>query len=1232
MVGKTKSEEINPGVFFTKFKDMRNTLRSLFVLLSVCWGLSMMAQNAAPRIAPGSGTAIWSSQTQSINPLARMNPLGGGGSGMPLMTASCGPDTVFYPFGKATGLLPINFSAGVGVAQWYSAPQPITVHGFTFYAWVDSATSQTVDIICHLYLAGTDSTPTGLPLASDTVTIDSAHTPLTLGTIQNFANFNPAVTVNAPYVITIENQSLIDVAFVVNDYTAADGVQEWLSSVLIPPTWERSYDIFLGANVFDGDVLLLPHVTYSLTAAFTPLTNSGCTGTAWNWTNTSSPVLFDRFYNIDAFNVFWASTDDSSSHWDYGNGISEYAIDGSQTYAAPGTFTVTLADTLFGWTTLCTDQTSLTLTIVNGVPPVANYANVPSGLSVAFADLSTGSPTSWAWDFGDGNTSTVQNPSHTYLANGTYTVCLIVTNACGSDTTCTPITVAGCVSPVANWTSITTGLNVAFSDLSSNGPTTWLWDFGDGGTSTAQNPSHTYLTVATFTVCLIVTNSCGQDTICFPINTGCNSPAAGFTRIPNNLTVAFTDVSTGSPTSWLWDFGDGNTSTQQNPTHTYAASGTYTVCLTATNSCGSNTSCTVITVSCPAPQAGFTFTNTGLTLNLTSTSTGSPTTYAWDFGDGGTSAIQNPTHVYVQGGTYMVCLTVTSACGTNTLCQNITLNCPLPGTNFSFTSINLAYTFQDLSSGTPTSWAWDFGDGNTSTLQNPSHTYANTGTYQVCLITTNACGNDTNCQAVSVLCPQPAANFTVVQNQLQVNFSDLTTGNPTGWTWVFGDGSPNSIQSNPSHTYAAPGTYQVCLTSVNACGSNTFCMSITVSCPAPSSNFNFVTNANMANFTNQTSGSGSPTYVWDFGDGNTSTATNPSHAYTTVGTFNVCLISTSVCGSDTVCRPVIISCVPPVANFSFITNNDSTVSFTNNASPNSQGWTWTFGDGSPSTTQANPTHVYPAAGTYSVCLIVSNSCGFDTLCQTVTITCTMPTSGYVAQVTNSVATFNDVSIGAQSWYWTFGDGLSSTQQSPTHTYSQSGIYPVCLTVTNFCGTNTSCQNLVISCNAPQPSWSFQFGTSTVGFTDLSVNSPTTWFWAFGDGSVSTQQNPSHGYLFPGQYYVCLTASNACGSASFCQWITVTVVGEAEPDIMEGSLNIFPNPSSGLFNLRAELRKAVDVELRVTNMLGQQVWNASMGKQSGIISSEIDLRGMSQGMYILEVNAGNRRAFKQLVID
>jgi PKD repeat protein len=1220
---------------FTNLKDMRNLLRSLFVLLPLLWTSSLTAQVLAPQLQPNNQQVFVSTPGQS-SPQGRygLQVGNGGGGGPQSLTALCGPDTLLYPLAKdVNNLVLVDISGGVGLGQWFSAPQPITVHGFTFFAYVDSLTNQTVDIICHLYAAGVDSAPTGLPLASDTVTIDSAHTPLALPILQKFANFTPAVTVPGPYVITVENQSGIDVAFVINDWTLGSGAQEWLSSIFLPPNWERSYDIVLAGSVFDADAMLFPHVTYDLTAGFTPTPTTGCTGQAMTWTNTSSPVLFDRFYNTDAFDLFWNSTPDSSTNWNYGDGSpTQYVVNGAHTYAATGTFNVTLSDTLRGWTINCTDQLIGSATISSGSPVVANYTTSPSGLTVNFADLTTGSPTTWAWDFGDGNTSTLQNPTHTYAANGTYTVCLIASNLCGADTICTPLTVAGCIPPVANWTSVTTGLTVNFADLSTNTPTTWAWDFGDGGTSTLQSPTHVYATVGSFTVCLIVTNVCGADTLCASINTGCNSPVAGFTRIPTNLSVAFTDASTNSPTSWFWDFGDGNTSTLQNPTHVYATSGTYTVCLTATNSCGSNTSCGVVTVSCPAPVASFTLTMSALTVNFTSTSTGGPTTYAWDFGDGGTSAIANPTHVYAQGGTYQVCLTVTNGCGTHTICQNVTLNCPMPASNFSFTSINLAFNFQDLTTGGPTTWAWDFGDGGTSTVQNPSHTYANTGTFLVCLITTNACGPDTFCQSVSVLCPQPTAGFSTTMNNLTVSFTDLSGGNPTSWSWNFGDGSPLSIQSNPTHAYAAPGTYQVCLTAVNACGSNTFCQSVVVSCAPPSANFNFATNANTTSFTNMTTGAGTITYVWDFGDGNTSTATSPQHSYSAVGTFNVCLIATTICGSDTTCRPIIITCVPPTASFSFVGTNDSTVNFTNNASPNTTAWTWTFGDGSPSTTVANPTHVYPAAGTYTACLIVSNNCGFDTLCQTVTITCTMPTAGYIATVTNSSAVFSDLSIGAQSWAWSFGDGLTSNLQSPTHTYTQSGIYQVCLTVTNFCGTNTFCQNLVISCNPPQSSFSFQFGASTVGYTDLSTNSPATWFWAFGDGNVSSQQNPVHGYAFAGMYYVCLTTTNACGSNSFCQWVNVTVVGEEESTFVDGSLTVYPNPSAGLFNLRAELSKAADVQLRVTNVLGQTVWTHDAGRQVGTISNEIDLSGMSKGVYILEVTAGNNRVYKNLIVD
>ncbi|MBL0015732.1 MAG: hypothetical protein IPP17_04660 [Bacteroidetes bacterium] len=167
---------------------MRKTLSSLFVLLSAFWALSLSAQNANPFVRPNGQSIGLSPLTQTSNANARLNPQGGGG-GAPLMTASCGPDTLLYPFAKATNLVLLDIANGVGIGQWYSAPQPIMVNGFTFYAFVDSSTSQTVTLTCQLFSAGLDSLPTGAALATTTVTIDSTQTPLTLGVLENLQHF-----------------------------------------------------------------------------------------------------------------------------------------------------------------------------------------------------------------------------------------------------------------------------------------------------------------------------------------------------------------------------------------------------------------------------------------------------------------------------------------------------------------------------------------------------------------------------------------------------------------------------------------------------------------------------------------------------------------------------------------------------------------------------------------------------------------------------------------------------------------------------------------------------------------------------------------------------------------------------------------------------------------------------------------------------------------------------------
>ena len=220
-------------------------------------------------------------------------------------------------------------------------------------------------------------------------------------------------------------------------------------------------------------------------------------------------------------------------------------------------------------------------------------------LTVNFTDVSTGDIASWSWDFGDDSPSSQQNPTHMYQEAGTYTVCLEVIGPSGSDTECKTDYITVVATPDADFTAdITSGcspLTVHFTDQST-GASSWSWDFGDDGTSTDQNPSHTYSCncgPCMYDVSLTIGSTCGTDTetktdyiavLTPPVADFSAHPTSG----PSPLQVQFTDLSSCDPTSWLWDFGDGNASTDQSPLHTFSDPDTYTVSLTVTNQCGSD--------------------------------------------------------------------------------------------------------------------------------------------------------------------------------------------------------------------------------------------------------------------------------------------------------------------------------------------------------------------------------------------------------------------------------------------------------------------------------------------------------------------------------------------------------------------------------------------------------------------------------------------------------------------
>jgi len=233
------------------------------------------------------------------------------------------------------------------------------------------------------------------------------------------------------------------------------------------------------------------------------------------------------------------------------------------------------------------------------VLPVANFtANVTAGtapLAVRFTDTSTGNPTAWLWSFGDGATSTEQNPSHIYTAAGVYTVRLNASNAHGYSISA-PTTITVLEPPAAAFTAnVTRGnapLAVQFADKSAGNVTAWSWVFGDGATSAERSPIHTHATAGVYTVRLNASNAYGYS-ISAPTTITVLEPlvanfTANTTTGPAPLAVQFNDTSTGNPTAWLWDFGDGATSTEQNPVHTYTAPGNYTVNLTVSSGAGSD--------------------------------------------------------------------------------------------------------------------------------------------------------------------------------------------------------------------------------------------------------------------------------------------------------------------------------------------------------------------------------------------------------------------------------------------------------------------------------------------------------------------------------------------------------------------------------------------------------------------------------------------------------------------
>lgn len=765
--------------------------------------------------------------------------------------------------------------------------------------------------------------------------------------------------------------------------------------------------------------------------------------------------------------------------------------------------------------------------------------------------------------------------------------------------TFTASTTVGCVPLAVQFQSSVTGMV----------PVSYLWDFGNGNTSTQPNPVAFFNTTGTFTVSLTVSDGIQSITASYPAYITVNHPPqASFSAVPVFDACGIQEIqfnSTSSPgttpiVAYNWILGDGNTHNAPSFNYTYSSSGSFGVSMIVTSADGCQASATenvVAMVNPPLVQADFSASATNSCLipfNVTfqnQTIAPAGTQYFWDFGNGQTSTLANPTATYNAIGAYTVKLVAVdpqSGCADTQSIPAYIIITPLATAAFQLSSTNVCpgQEIQTVNQSGPAnaSFLWNFGNGQTSTVPNPSFFYTNPGNYNVTL-TVNAGGCTAQTTQSVVVNPEPNAGFTVNQTyscHVPASFSFTNTSSgAVSYHWSFGGAASNSLATHPNIIVNTYGTYNIRLIATNQFGCKdtlfmpnlitvhpldiTIVPSATAVCEVPATvSFSATTSLSGVSISN---------YQWIFDNGQASTSPNPTVVINNTGAFGVTLIGQTSNG----CIDTVIS-----SNAVVVTNGQVMPSFQMNpqivcagypvqlinTSLGGSDFTW-LANGSVFSTAFSPSQIFYYPDTLEISLVGSGeNCPSDTSpAQTLII---QPSSAIFNIIStcdgSNTVTFSGFDQSATSLWLYPGDGTSvnvSGLNSYTHTYNPLTQYISYVISQN---AQTGCiDTFQRSFYVPQFNLDFNYtpqqGCAPLDVTFTSVTSGFTRVrWFFGDGTYSnpinlTPANPvsviTKTYDTPGNFQPFLIGSYYFGDGITCRdtiYKTLSVGGSFPVDI------------------------------------------------------------------------------------